>query len=224
MILAIDTATRWLGLALHNGTAVLVETGWRCLNNHTIELTPALHDMLARASLTAADLSGIAVAIGPGSYTSLRVGLSVAKGLALANQTPLIGVSTLDILAAAVGPQPGKLLAVAEAGRTRVVSALYEWQPAAGWQSEQPPTIDSWSALLPRLAESDGRLLFAGEISAEAVKEIRQMNKKFRVAPPAMAVRRAGYLGEIGWRRLHKGLVDDAGTLAPIYLKNPDGS
>ena len=85
MILAIDTATRWAGLALHDGTAVIAEHGWRCLNNHTIEMTPAIDDMLKQAGVEPADLSGIAVAIGPGSYTGLRVGLALAKGLALAN-------------------------------------------------------------------------------------------------------------------------------------------
>ena len=224
MILAIDTATRWLGLALHDSTAVVVETGWRCLNNHTIELTPALQNMMTRAGVGPADLDGIAIAIGPGSYTGLRVGLGVAKGLALANQTPMIGVPTLDILAAAVGPQPGKLVIVAEAGRTRIVSNVYEWQPSAGWQSDQTPLIESWSDLLERLLEVDDRMLFAGEINQDAVKTIRQTNKAFRVAPPAMTVRRAGYLGEIGWRRLRKGQVDSAHELAPLYLKNPDGS
>ena len=128
MILGIDTATRWLGLALHSGTAVIAETGWKCQNNHTIELTPAINEMLKRADLTPSDLDAVAVAIGPGSYTGLRVGLAVAKGIALANQIPLIGVSTLDIVASSFGPLPGKLVVVAEAGRTRIVAAAYEWQ------------------------------------------------------------------------------------------------
>lgn len=223
MILAIDTATRWLGLALHDGTAVLAETGWRCLNNHTIELTPAIDEMLHRAAITVDDLDGIAVALGPGSYTGLRVGLAVAKGLAFVNHTPLLGVMTLDILAAAVGPQPGKLCVVAEAGRTRVVTAVYEWQQKHGWQTRQTPTIDSWDELLINLAEED-RVLFAGEIQASAVKKIREANKSFRIAPPSTSVRRAGYLAEIGWRRLRRKQVDDARELAPIYLRNPDGS
>ncbi|HRQ37450.1 MAG TPA: tRNA (adenosine(37)-N6)-threonylcarbamoyltransferase complex dimerization subunit type 1 TsaB [Chloroflexota bacterium] len=222
MILAIDTATRWLGLALHNGTAVLAESGWRCLNNHTIELTPAIQHILQQTETTMADLTGIAVTIGPGSYTGLRVGLAVAKGLALANQTPLMGVSTLDCLAAGVGPQPGKLIAVAEAGRTRVCTAVYEWQNNSGWQPTQTPTIDAWDELLTRL-DGDGRLLFAGEISPEAVKKIRAAGKEFRVALPAASVRRAAVLAEIGWRRLRQGQVDDAASLAPLYLKEPDG-
>ena len=221
MILAIDTATRWLGMALHDGTAVLAEAGWRCLNNHTIELTPSLQGMMQRANVSAADLSGIAVAIGPGSYTGLRVGLAMAKGLALANQTPLFGISTLDIVAAAFGPFPGQLLVVAEAGRTRICVATYEWENGRGWQNDETPTIESWETLLPRL---EGRVTFAGEITVQATKQIRAADRTFQIAPPATAVRRAGYLAELGWRRLRAGEIDDAQTLAPIYLRDPAGN
>lgn len=223
MILAIDTATRWLGLALHDGTAVLAESGWRCLNNHTIELTPAINEMMQRANLNSDDLDGIAVALGPGSYSGLRVGLAVAKGLAYANQTPLLGVMTLDILAASIGPQTGKLVVVAEAGRTRVVTAVYAWQQKLGWHNEQTPVIETWPALLARLADEE-RLFFTGEINAEAVKLIREANKTNRITPPAASARRAGFLAEIGWRRLRRGQIDNARDIAPIYLKDPDGS
>lgn len=221
MILAIDTATRWLGMALHDGTAVLAEMGWRCLNNHTIELTPNLQVMMQRANVTPADLDGIAVAIGPGSYTGLRVGMALAKGLALANQTPLLGISTLDIVAAAFGPFPGQLWVVAEAGRTRICTAPYEWENGRGWQTSETPIIESWESLLPKL---EGRVSFAGEITAQATKQIKAADRTFQVMPPATAVRRAGYLAELGWRRLRAGNVDDAQTLAPIYLRDPAGN
>ncbi|MCA9917797.1 MAG: tRNA (adenosine(37)-N6)-threonylcarbamoyltransferase complex dimerization subunit type 1 TsaB [Anaerolineales bacterium] len=221
MILAIDTATRWLGMALHDGTAVLAEMGWRCLNNHTIELTPNLQAMMQRANVTAADLDGIAVAIGPGSYTGLRVGMALAKGLALANQTPLLGISTLDIVAAAFGPFPGQFWVVAEAGRTRICTAPYEWENGRGWQSSETPIIESWESFLPKL---EGRVSFAGEITAQAAKQIKAADRTFQIMPPATAVRRAGYLAELGWRRLRAGDVDDAQTLAPIYLRDPAGN
>lgn len=220
MILAIDTATRWLGLALHDGTAVLAEAGWRCQNNHTIELAPAIHRLLQRQNVAVDDLSGIAVAIGPGSYTGLRVGLAVAKGLALANRIPLIGVSTLDVVAAGVSRQPGQLVVAAEAGRTRVCTAVYRWQDGAGWQSSAAPGIDTWAELLARL---EGPTSFAGEISPKAAKQIAAA-AEFRLLPPAHSVRRAGYLAEIGWRRLRRQDVDDAATLAPVYLRDPAGA
>lgn len=221
MILAIDTATRWLGMALHDGTAVLAEVGWRCLNNHTIELAPGLEGLMKRGNLSAAELSGIAVAIGPGSYTGLRVGLALAKGLALANQTPLLGISTLDIVAASFWAAPGQLWVVAQAGRSRICTAPYEWENGRGWQTSQSPTIESWDSLLPQL---EGRVTFAGEVTAEAAKQIKGMKKAFQIAPPATAVRRAGYLAELGWQRLRAGDVDNAQTLAPIYLRDPAGN
>ncbi len=221
MILAIDTATRWLGMALHSGTAVVAEMGWRCLNNHTIELTPNLQLMMQRANVTTADLDGIAVTIGPGSYTGLRVGMALAKGLALANQTPLLGIPTLDIVAAAFGPFPGQLWVVAEAGRTRICTAPYEWENGRGWVASQTPVIESWESLLPTL---EGRVTFAGEITAQAAKQIKAADRTFQIMPPATAVRRAGYLAELGWRRLRADDLDDAQTLAPVYLRDPAGN
>jgi tRNA threonylcarbamoyladenosine biosynthesis protein TsaB len=220
MILAIDTATRWAGLALHDGTAVIAEYGWKCLNNHTIELSPAIEDMLARVDKSVADLDGIAVAIGPGSYTGLRVGLALAKGMALANQIPLFGVPTLDIVAFSIDKMPLQLLVAAEAGRTRVCAAVYQWQDRQGWKPRRPPVIDTWENIVAGIEKPT---LFAGEITPEATKLIRNSSQHFAVAYPAVSTRRAGFLAEIGWQRLRKGQTDDAASLAPIYLRDPAG-
>ena len=221
MILAIDTATRWAGLALHDGTAVIAEHGWRCLNNHTIELTPAINEMLKQAGIEPADLSGITVAIGPGSYTGLRVGLALAKGLALANGLPLIGVPTLDIVAVSFGRREGQLVVVAEAGRKRISAAGYGWHGRAGWTCEWGPDNSTWDELL---AQVEGSTTFAGEIVPEAAKKIRAVGSHFQVALPARSIRRAGHLAELGWQRLRAGKADDAAVLAPIYLRDPAGN
>lgn len=221
MILAIDTATRWLGIALHDGTTVVAEVGYRCRNNHTTELTVSIRDILQKAEATPAALSGIAVAIGPGSYTGLRIGLAVAKGMALVNQTPLLGVPTLDILAAGVPGCNARLVAVAEAGRTRVSTAAYRWQNGTGWQmAQQKPTNALWSEVVTQYEDDT---LFAGEISEKAAALIRQANPRFSVAPGGTAVRRAGNLAELGWQRLRSGSIDDPNILTPIYLRDPAG-
>jgi len=231
MILAIDTATRWTGLALHNGDTLLAESGWHSSQNQTIELAPALQMMLDRHEVTAADLTAVAVALGPGSYTGLRVGVGLAKGLALANQTPLIGVPTLDIVAAALTQHLKpivrqilpSLIVVAEAGRSRICAGSYQWERGrkGGWKQETEPVITNWPDLL---AEVDPSTLFAGEISAEAAKLIRQAAKRFRVFSPAVNPRRAAHLAEIGWERVRRRQVDDAAELAPIYLRDPAGN
>ncbi len=221
MILAIDTATRWTGLALFDGKTMIAEQGWRGMHTQTVELAPSIAALLLKAGLAADDLHAISVAIGPGSYTSLRVGLAVAKGLSLAHQIPLVGVPTLDIIAASIGLRTGSLLVAVEAGRSRVIAGLYRWQENKGWQPSERPIIDTWETLLFHL---ENPTTFAGEISPDAAKLIRASKKPFYLVPAAASVRRAGYLAEIGWQRWRHGNVDDAATLAPTYLRDPSGN
>lgn len=218
MLLAIDTATRWTGLALHDGLTVQAEMGWYALNRQTVELAPAVADILARLAVAPADLKALAVSIGPGSYTGLRVGLGFAKGMALAYNLPLIGIATLDIVAAAFGRGSGSLVAVAEAGRDRICAGIYAWHDRWGWQAASPPAIETWENLLARLA---GPATFAGEISAEAHKRIRAAAKNFQVVGAAAGTRRAGYLAELGWRRWRSKKLDDPAALTPVYLRDP---
>lgn len=220
MILAIDTATRWTGLALYDGTAVLMEAGWYSTNTQTMELAPSIDSLLHRVGLQASGLKAIAVALGPGSYTGLRVGLALAKGIALAHQTPLIGVPTLDIVAHGVGQRDGRLLIACEAGRTRVCTAVYTWHKHA-WQAQSAPIVTTWETLLPTL---DGPHTFIGEITAEAARLIRTTHKAFHLASPTLSTRRAACLAEIGWTRLRQGKTDDPQTVAPIYLHDPAGA
>lgn len=209
---------------MHDGAVVLAEAGWRSRRNQTVELAPAVANMLRQSGATVADLTGIAIAIGPGSYTGLRVGVGLVKGLSLANQLPLVGVPTLDILAAALPAADAPLVPIVEAGRSRVCAGFYEWRAVArqpaGWQAAGPPAIYSWRELLD--AVSPGAVL-AGEISPPAAKQIRENGKGLTLAPAVTALRRAGYLADLGWRRLRRGQSDDAASLTPIYLREPGG-
>ncbi|MFC2038007.1 tRNA (adenosine(37)-N6)-threonylcarbamoyltransferase complex dimerization subunit type 1 TsaB, partial [Chloroflexota bacterium] len=101
MLLAIDTATRMAGLALYDQVAgrILGEETWYSVNNHTVELMPRLVRLLDQQGVTPDGLTGLAVSLGPGSFTGLRIGLGVVKGLALAGRLPLVGVPSLDVVA-----------------------------------------------------------------------------------------------------------------------------
>jgi tRNA threonylcarbamoyladenosine biosynthesis protein TsaB len=218
MILAIDTATDWVGLALHDGAVVLAEFGWRSRRTQTVELAPAVTQLWARTGVSPGDLSAIAVAVGPGSYTGLRVGLALAKGLALAQKMPLIGVPTLDIVAAAVGRLETDLVVVAQAGRTRLWVGQYAWRDRHGWEPVGDPLLTQCGDLMGRLATP---VAFAGEIDAAAAKQIRRANRAAVIVSPAGATRRAAVLAEIGWGRWKKQQVTDANALAPLYLREP---
>lgn len=218
MILAIDTATDWVGLALHDGGSVLAEFGWRNHRTQTIELAPAVAQLWERAGVTPDNLSAIAVAVGPGSYTGLRVGLAVAKGIALGQNLPLIGVPTLDIVAAAIPVADTDLIVIGQAGRTRLWAGQYSWHAKRGWETVGDPMITQWHDLLGRVQVP---VTFAGEIDAATTKLIRRANRLATVVSPAASVRRAAVLAEIGWGRWKKQQVTDAAALAPLYFREP---
>ena len=119
MLLAVDTSTRTVGLALYDGAQVMYELAWTSNDFHTVELAPAVTSMLERCDQEVSALQAIAVAIGPGSFTGLRIGLALAKGLALVRHIPLIGIPSLDVLAAAQPTIAIPMAAVLRAGRGR---------------------------------------------------------------------------------------------------------
>jgi tRNA threonylcarbamoyladenosine biosynthesis protein TsaB len=213
MLLAIDTSTTQLGLALYDGAQVIAEYAWRSRHRHTAELAPAVQDLLARCGLSMDAVGALGVALGPGSFTSLRVGLAFTKGLALARALPLIGIPTLDILAHAQ-PVTDRPLAVAlQAGRGRFALSLYqvsgtEWQ-AAG--EARVVTLEAW------LAEAQGPLVMCGEFTAEDRLKI-QGHEHIQLASPTASLRRPAVLAELAWARWQRGAVDDPAGLAPLYL------
>ncbi len=218
MILAIDTATDWIGIALHDGDAVPAEFGWRSRRTQTIELAPAVAQLWARTGVSAEDLNAVAVTVGPGSYTGLRVGLALAKGFSLGQKLPMVGVPTLDVVAAAVPRHETDLVALAQAGRTRLWAGQYRWNDKRGWEAVGEPMLTGWDDLLGRLQVP---VAFAGEIDAAAAKLIRRANRSAVVVAPSVSVRRAAVLAEIGWQRWKKQQVTDANALAPLYLREP---
>ncbi len=220
MLLAIDTATRLAGLALYDEVRGLVlgEELWHSANNHTVELMPRLVRLLEIQELTPAHLSGLAVSLGPGSFTGLRIGLSVAKGLALARHLPLVGVPTLDVVAE---PHKGHHLpiwAVIRAGRGRVCAANYV-RYRGRWRRRGEVQLTTLSDLLGQILEP---VVFCGEIDAQEADTVRRrLGESSLIPSPAATQRRAAYLAELAWLRLARGEADDVETLAPIYLQQP---
>jgi tRNA threonylcarbamoyladenosine biosynthesis protein TsaB len=205
-------------LALYDGERVLAEETWRSANGHTVELAPGLVRMLERQKVLPSELRGIAVALGPGSFTGLRIGLGVAKGLALTLAMPLMGIPTLDALVYAQGQRRGLVCAVLQAGRRRVSAAFYR-RRRGQWQRQGAYRLTTLDELC---TEIKTQTVFCGEIDAQGTELLRErLGEKAVVASPASSLRRAGYLAELGWQRLERGEVDDPATLAPIYLRHP---
>ena len=134
MLLAVDTATKRIGIALYDGVEVLHEAVWQSPFRHTVELTPAIEQALKSANLTIKNIKAVALTIGPGSYTGLRIGAAAAKGLAMARSIPLIAISTFDVMAFSLPTiEDHQLAVVLQAGRGRISRLLSMKKPAAYW-------------------------------------------------------------------------------------------
>jgi tRNA threonylcarbamoyladenosine biosynthesis protein TsaB len=218
MLLAVDTSTRIVGVALYDGISVLSEVAWISKNHHTIELGPAVSDSLSRVGAEPTDLSAVGVAMGPGSFTGLRIGLAFSKGLALSCRIPILGIQTLDALVAAHPVTDTWLAAVLEAGRNRLAVGLYQ-NDGENWQMSgelQNLTYPSLIEQLPRPVK------ICGELRESLRDLLNELGDDVYVTSPAHSIRRPAFIAELAWSRWQKGDVDDPALLKPIYLHYGD--
>lgn len=218
MLLALDTSTQTAGLALYDGERVLSEIIWTSRDFHTVELAPAILDAIQKSGKKIDKVEAVAVALGPGSFTGLRIGLALAKGIALARHLPVIGIPSLDILAYAQPLVNLPLAAILRAGRGRLAIDWYQAEKK-GWISQNKLDVTTAEQLV-ELIETP--TLVAGELNEDERHILRRKKKLIDLASPAHSLRRPGYLAELGWRRWQAGQNDDPAALAPIYLHHND--
>jgi len=221
MLLAVDTSTQWTGLALYEENQVVGEMIWNTRNHHTVEMAPAIRSLLNRCGVETQDLKALAVALGPGSFTSLRIGLAVAKGMALALHIPVIGIPTLDFLAAAQPGSEDPLACILRAGRGRFALQWYGFMKGK-WRAQGDLQVIEKANLAE--AFPPHKALVAGELSALERQSLARKCKQLELADPARSARRPAYLAQLAWARYEAKQFDEPVSLAPIYLHVVPGS
>lgn len=218
MLLAIDTSAATAGLACFDERGLLAECGWLAGREHTAQLMPQLALLFKHLGRGPDSLSAVAVALGPGSWSGLRVGLSTAKGLAIARGLPIVGVGALDALMHQYARHD-----YAGAGVAIVPLIRLGRERFATVDPGSPGALAPRSVTLPALcAEIRGAALFCGDVDQDVQAALRaELGERARFPAPPAAQRRAGYLADLAWRRLRAGAVDDVATLEPIYLGQP---
>jgi tRNA threonylcarbamoyladenosine biosynthesis protein TsaB len=219
LLLAIDTSSRVGGIAFYRGE-VLAEQFWLAGGSQTAQLVPSLVKLGEQSGLAIADVRAVAVAIGPGSFTGLRVGASLGKGLALSLGIPLIGVPTLDTTAYQHRQVSGSLLAVVSAGRGMLYTGTYR-SSARGLRRVGEFASVTTDELVSQVLGLGTSTFVCGELDRGAVLALQNAAsmKVVRMVGPAGRLRRAGFLAELGyWNLLTHGATDPA-TLQPIYLR-----
>ena len=214
MLLAIDTSTTQTGLALYHEQGVIAECTWQSGRNHTAQVLPQLDMLLRHTNLRRDSLRAIAVASGPGSWSGLRVGMSIAKALVLAANLPLLGVGTLDVLAYAHAPSPLPVLPLIRLGRDRFATAQFAaGDPPERGEADRNTTLEQLAAAI------DQPTLFCGDLDAAVRNELSaRLGDRARFPRLAANHRRAACLAEIAWQRWQRGETDDPVALEPIYL------
>jgi tRNA threonylcarbamoyladenosine biosynthesis protein TsaB len=207
-LLAIDTSTEQAGIALFDGEQ-LAEMSWPGGRQQTTTVLPAIETLLARLGIDMSSVGAIAVATGPGSFTGLRVGLSLAKGYAIAGNCNVIGVPTLDVAAEPWREAGVGCIVLVPAGRGRVVWSVY---PVSGPATE--PRNDAFEVFLEGIGEYPD-LIVAGELTNDHRSRLAERHARIS---STMATRRPGALATIGYRRWQAGEIDDPTTLVPVYL------
>ncbi len=218
MILALDTSTDTSSLALHDGEVLLAELTWQTKAT-TQQVLPMVQRCLDLVHCRPADLAGIAIALGPGSFNGLRVGLSLGKGLAYAQHVPIVGLPTPEVAAYPFSSLVLPVCTVLKAGRGRVISTLFQTRYGR-WQRVGEMRNVSLEELCQ---ETERTTVFCGEIDPQMAATLHEcLGQHALVASPALAARRAGYLAEMAWKRLQEEPAgDDPATLQPLYLSRP---
>ena len=216
--LALDTSTRTGGCAVLRGDDVLAELPGDAARTHAERLPGDLMAVLDRARLALPAVDVFAVAIGPGSFTGLRVGIATMQGLALAAGRPLVGVSVLDALARAAGGAGGAGGRVAtwmDAWRGEVFDALYE-----GVREVQGVSVELPEAILARLRGTP--TLFIGDGAAVHRAAISAAMGSHGVLAPVLAPPLAGIIGRLARGEIDAGRRPGPADIQPLYVRRPD--
>jgi tRNA threonylcarbamoyladenosine biosynthesis protein TsaB len=214
VLLAVDTSTQTIGIALYDHPQVSAELLWMSKKHHTVELAAAVKDLMNKCGVTAVDLSLLVCALGPGTFTGLRIGLAFAKGLALSLRIPIIGIPTFDFLADSQPLSSYPMACVLPAGRSRLAVNWYA-NGGTSWLLDRGPMVLTPETLSEQI---EGPTIICGEIAPEDRQVLSRKWKNAMVTSPAASVRHPAMLAELGWQRWEAGQRDDPVTLSPIYL------
>lgn len=216
LTISFDTATYYAGVGISIDGAI-TERIWQSKNNHGVELMNHAEALLTAAGRTFRDIDRVAVAIGPGRFTALRVGISTAKGVCSGRGLPLVGISTFELMAMDHWSAPEPLVVAVDAGSSGVAWAHY---PAP---SEFPaPVAEARSGIgvaLPQdlAARFGGVARFCGE-GAVRLKGLVEPGRILSGDGPA---RRPTHLLALSGPRFEAGDTDDPARLVPFYVRQP---
>jgi tRNA threonylcarbamoyladenosine biosynthesis protein TsaB len=214
-LLGVESATLSGGVALLDGDRLLGEIILNIAITHSERLMAAVDRLLADCGLAPADLDGLAVSVGPGSFTGLRVGIATVKGLAMALDLPVAAVPTLDALASRLPFADAPVCPMLDARKGEVYLSLYRWCP------DGMARVWDYLALPPEMAAArlEAPVILLGDGIEACRPWLDRLGAGARVAPSAQRLPSAAVVAELGRAALAAGDGVSAEALAPLYLR-----
>ncbi|MDI9570263.1 MAG: tRNA (adenosine(37)-N6)-threonylcarbamoyltransferase complex dimerization subunit type 1 TsaB [Pseudomonadota bacterium] len=216
-LLALDTSGKTVSVALMSDDATLGEVFFAVERHHSELLLPAVEHLLRGAGLPIDAIDLFACAIGPGSFTGLRIGVGTVKGLALAMDRPVVGVSTLEALAMNAAGLADQICPVIDAKRGQVYAGHYRSDAAGRLTRLSADRLLAPEEIADRI-EGDAVFLGGGAVVYREIIDARRGGRTL-FAPPYLGRISAAAVGLVACRKAEHGEVAEAVQMTPVYLR-----
>lgn len=218
-ILGLDTATWRASVGLLIDGTVVTEQTQLADGSHAVSLLPLIDAVVQAAQCPVATLDAVAVSSGPGSFTGLRIGLSMAKGLACATGARLIAVPTLEALARTVDDRRGVVCAVLDARKGELYAACFE-STDQGWTRLTPDALFTPEQLVATLP--DPCVLLGDAVDSYGPWLRERLSGRSSVLPFETHSPRGGMIARLGLERMRRGQTEDVRGFEPRYIRSSE--
>ena len=218
LILAFETSAKSCSAAIHDGKSLLAESYQNSGLTHSQTLMVMAEDLLKVCGKSAADVTHLAAAAGPGSFTGIRIGVSAAKGFAWGAEKPVYGVSTLESMALGLGVWSGYVCCCMDARRNQVYNAIFLVEQGKLTRISEDRAI-ALADLKNELAHLDGPMYLVGDGAALAHKTLSQDIPELILPPEHRQHQRAGGVALAALVAMERGENADGAALQPNYLR-----
>ncbi len=218
LLLAFETSAKAVSVALHDGTSLLAESYQNSGLTHSQTLLPMAEAMLAQCGKTPDQVTHLAVAAGPGSFTGIRIGVSAAKGWSWGAELPVYGVSTLEAMAHRLGIQDGVICACMDARRNQVYNALFRMEHGALGRLTEDRAI-ALADLRRDLEDIAQPVYLVGDGALLTYKTLAHECPNLVLPPEHCRQQRASGVALAALEAMNRDAAWDGGALQPNYLR-----
>ena len=218
LILAFETSAKSCSAAIHDGQKLLAESYQNSGLTHSQTLMVMAEDLLKVCGKSAADVTALAVAAGPGSFTGVRIGVSAAKGFAWGAEKPVYGVSTLEAMALGLGVMDGHICCCMDARRKQVYNAIFLAENGCLTRVTEDRAI-SLEELKEELSHIDGPIYLVGDGAELTMRTLGAEIPQLILPPEHRRHQRASGVALAAIGAMERGEPADGAALQPNYLR-----